>query len=389
MASRRKLLACLPMASLLALLVACAPAPSSPTSTSVPKAAEKPAATAIPKEAEKPAATPIGQTAEKPAAKPTDNFYAGKTIRVVVGSSTGGQYDGWARLLARHMPKYIPGNPTMVVENMPGAGGMVAANYMYNVAPRDGTVISTFASGMVTNQLIGTQGVQYEMQKFNWLGAVANTTNVCIATERSGVTSFEDILPPKRKQVIFGSSGPGTNSHDYPLLLNALLDANIKMVSGYQGNNEVRLAIEKGEVDGYCVVWETAKALHQPWIDAGQPKFNYIVQFAFQKHPELPNVPNAYEVLKNDEDRAVLKLLLGPDQFFWPFAAPPGVPADRVAILRKALADAFRDPDLNAEAERAKWVKNPQTGEQIDAYLKDLMQTPESAARRYKQLVGR
>jgi tripartite-type tricarboxylate transporter receptor subunit TctC len=272
---------------------------------------------------------------------------------------------------------------------MAGAGSMIAANHIYNVAPKDGSVIGTFGGGMLSNQVLGLDGVQFDMQKYNWLGAVASTTNVCTALDAGAPRSITDTLPPKSQELVLGSTGAGNNTYDYPLLLAKLSGANLKLVSGYPGNNEVRLAMEKGEVDAYCVAWDTAKALHQPWVEAGTPKFSYIVQFGPTRIPELPQVPTAGELLANDEDRAVMRLLVGPDQFFWPFTAPPGVPAERVAILRNAMARAFDDPELNAEAQKAKWTKSPVSGEQIERLLGELLASPEPIKQRFKQLLGR
>jgi hypothetical protein len=173
------------------------------------------------------------------------------------------------------------------------------------------------------------------------------------------------------------------------MLLSGLLDANIKLISGYPGNNEIRLAVRRGELTTYCLVWDAAKVQHRPWVEAGEPKFNYIVQFGLQKHPELPNVTNAYELLRGEEERALMRLLIVPDQFFYPFAAPPDVPPERVALLRRAMAQAFNDPELNAEVERTGLEKNPQSGELIEQRVKELLETPEALRQRFKQLTGR
>jgi tripartite-type tricarboxylate transporter receptor subunit TctC len=365
----------------LALAWACAPQAPAPTS-----APAKPAATPAPAKAEPPPAAPA-QPAEKPAAKPADTFYAGKTIRVITGFTPGGLFDGWSRLLAKHMPKHIPGNPTMVVENMPGAGSLTAANHVYKVAPKDGTVIGNFIQSHILNQITGLAGVEFEMQSYEWLGAVSNAVPACVARDETGVKTFADAIPPSGRQVILGTSAPGSTGYDYPVVMSKALGANFKIVTGYPGNNEVRLAIEKGEVEGYCVAYEVLKPTLQPWIEAGQPKVSIFVQAPpeGQKHPEMPNVPVIWDFVKNEDDKKVFKLLIAPEQFYWPFALPPGTPTDRVQILRKAMADAFNDPELAADADKAKWTKNPVTGEQIQKVIKDVLDTPEPIKARLRE----
>jgi tripartite-type tricarboxylate transporter receptor subunit TctC len=378
--SRRAVLLVVALALALAGCTRATPAPS-PSPAPTADSGASPAA--------KPAAPAAARAADKPAASPADQFYAGKTVRVIVGFSAGGNYDIWARLLARSMPRYLPGNPTMVVENMTGAGSLVAANYLYNIAPKDGSVFGTFGAGNIVGQLVGAPGIEFDVARFNWLGAPIDGTYTCIALESSGARTLEDLLPPRRQQVILGTSGPGSATHDYGMLLIGLLDANIKLLSGYPGNNEIRLAVRRGELDSYCAVWDSAKVQHRPWVEAGEPKFNYIVQFGLQRHPELPNVTNAYELLRSDEDRALMRLLIIPDQFFYPFAAPPGVPAERVALLRQAMAQAFEDPDLIAETERTGLDKNPQPGDRIEQLVRELLATPDPVKARFKQLSGR
>jgi len=267
----------------------------------------------------------------------------------------------------------------MVVENMPGAGSLTAANHVFKVAPKDGTVIGNFIQSMILNQITGLPGIEFDMQSYEWLGAVSDTVPACVAREETGVKTLEDAIPPKSKPVILGTSAPGSTGYDYPAVMIKALGANFKIVTGYPGNAEVRLAIEKGEVDGYCVAWEVLRPTLQPWIEAGEPKFSVFLQAPPEgkKHPELPDVPVIWDFLKSEEEKQVFKLLIAPDQFYWPFAAPPGTPPERVQVLRKAMADAFNDPELNADAEKARWTKNPVTGEQIQQIIKDVLAAPE------------
>jgi hypothetical protein len=186
-----------------------------------------------------------------------------------------------------------------------------------------------------------------------------------------------------------GGIAPGTAADDYTLLLNSMLNTNIKVVSGYPGNAQIRTAIEQGEVHAYCLSVDAARVQHQAWDEAGTPKYNTIMQFGLQRNPQIPNVTNPYELLTSDEDKAVLRIEFTPDQFFYPFAAPPGVPADRVAALRKAFLDAFKDPELEEEAQRVKLEKDPQPGERIVQLVNDILATPDPVVQRYKQIVGR
>jgi tripartite-type tricarboxylate transporter receptor subunit TctC len=277
----------------------------------------------------------------------------------------------------------------MIVENMPGAGSAVAVNTLSNAMPKDGTVFATFNSSLVINQLIKAPGVEYDFRQLNWIGAPMNSTLTCIAAEASGVRTIEDSMPPKRQELLMGGIAPGTAADDYALLLNSMLNTNIKLVSGYPGNAQIRNAIEQGEVHAYCLSLDAAKVQHQAWNDAGTPKYNTIMQFGTQRNPQIPNVTNPYELVTSEEDKAVLRIEFTSDQFFYPFAAPPGVPADRVAALRKAFLDALKDPELEDDAQKVKLEKDPQSGERILQLVNEVLATPDPVVQRYKQIVGR
>jgi tripartite-type tricarboxylate transporter receptor subunit TctC len=346
---------------------------------------------AVPSPSLSPAAKPAAPAAA-PAAfneQAVADFYRGKTLRVIVGYSAGGQFDLWARLLAKYMPKYLPGTPNIIVENMTGAGGLVTANYLYNAAPKDGTAFGTFTANLVTSQLIRAQGVEFDARQFNWVGAPMNSTMTCAAAESSGVLTIEDSMPPKRQELIMGGTAPGSAGDDYTHLLNNLLSTNIKLVSGYPGNAQIRTAIENGEVHAYCLSLDAAKVQHRAWDEAGTPKYNIIMQFGMQKNPQLPNVTNVYDLMKSEEDKALLRMEFAPDQAFFPFIATPGIPADRVAALRKGFLDALRDPELEAEAARLNLDKDPQPGERVQQLVNELLATPDPVVQRYKQIVGR
>jgi tripartite-type tricarboxylate transporter receptor subunit TctC len=377
------------------------PAPSTGSGQALSKA-EGPAASPVAQPATSPAAKPSeakpalskaeGQAtspAAKPAAKPEEAFYAGKTIRLVVGASPGGGYDVWARLFAKHMPRHLPGAPSMVVENMAGAASMLAANHVYNTAPKDGTVIGSFFPGLIGNQLLGVQGIEYDMAKYGWVGTISEPTVVCTTTERSGFRTLQDILPPARPKINMGTAGKGSVSYDYPVLFNALMNTNMNIVSGYPGHNEVRAAMEKGEVDGYCLVYGAAKPQHRPWQDGGF-KFHYIAQIGLKnsEESELKGVPNAYEMLQSEDDRAVFKLLIGQSEAFYPYATPPGTPAERVALLRDAWSKTLADPEMKADADKARLVILKKDGAELEKFVNDLLASPENIKKRFKELLG-
>lgn len=390
--------------ALVVLAAACAPvAPSAPPTAAAPVNSPAPAKPAAPSPtviSQSPSLMPspsVAAAAIPPASivattfneQAIADFYRGKTMRIIVAYSAGGQFDLWARVLAKYMPRYLPGSPVIIVENMPGAGGLVAANYLYNGAPKDGTALATFTANHVTSQLIQAPSVAYDARQFNWIGAPMNSTMTCVALESSGVRTLQDTMPPKRQELIMGGNARGSAGDDYALLLNDLLNTNIKLVSGYPGNAQIRTAMENGEVQAYCLARDAAKVQHQGWDEAGTPKYNTFVQFGLRPNPELPNVPNAYELLKSEEDKAVLRMEFAPDQAFFPIIAPPGIPADRVAALRKAYLDTMNDPELEAETRRLKMDKDPQSGERIQQLVNELLATPDQAVERYKQIVGR
>jgi tripartite-type tricarboxylate transporter receptor subunit TctC len=275
----------------------------------------------------------------------------------------------------------------MIVENMAGAASLTAANHIYNVAPKDGTVIGNFSQALLLNQITGGEGVNLDMAKFEWLGAISDVTLACLARDETGVKSFADAVAPASKRVVLGSSAPGSTSYDYPLVASQLAGANFKIVTGYPGNAEIRLAIEKNEVEGYCVGWEVLKPTLQAWDVGGTVKYSIFIQFPPEgrKHPEMANVPVIWDFVKA-EDRPLIKLLISPEQFMWPFAVPPGTPPDRIAALRKAMFDSFEDPELNADAQKAKWDKRPVTGEKIQVLVKDVLDTPAPLVARFKEL---
>jgi len=298
------------------------------------------------------------------------DFYQGKTINLVIGYSVGGGYDLYARVLGKYLGKHIPGKPNVVPMNMTGAGSLRAANYIYSVAAKDGTVIGTFSRGMAIAPLVAT--AQFDARKFTWLGSVTKDVSVCITWHASQIKSWEDM---SSRQFIAGGEGAGSDPDVFALMYKNVLGAKVKLVSGYHGTSDITLAMERGEVDGLCgISWSTIKARHADWVKA--KKINIPVQAALQKDPDLSDVPLATELIKDEEKQQILRLLLTTQLLARPFAAPPEIPADRKEILRKAFDDTMNDPEFRAEADKLKLDVDPIQGSAIDAMLQEIYATP-------------
>jgi len=305
------------------------------------------------------------------------DFYRGKTIEIYINVSVGGGYDLYARMVARHLGKHIPGNPTIFPKNMEGAGGMRLANWLYNVAPKDGTALGAVARATAFEPLLGNKSAQYDGRRFNYIGSANDEVSVCVAWHTSGVRTFEDA---KKTQLVVGANGTSEDTYQYPALLNHMFGSRFKMVSGYPGGNDINLAMERGEVQGRCSIpWSTVKATRKFWID--EKKVNLLMQYSLGKHADLPDVPLIMDLAKTDEQRNILKLIFGRQVMGRPLAAPPDVPKDRVAMLRKAFMDTMADKDFLAEAEKAKFEVTPVSGEKIESLVLDVYRntTPELA----------
>src|SRR6266702_104344 len=282
-------------------------------------------------------------------------FYKGKQITVIVGSSAGGGYDIYARLVSRHLPKHIPGNPAIMVTNMAGAGSNAAAAHLFNVAPRDGTVIGALQNSAVLDSLLDallgdTKRLRHDATKFVHLGSATIDHYVCIARADAAVKSFKDVLA---QELIIGASQPGTSTRDFPVLLNTMAGAKFRIVTGYPGTREITLAIEKGEVQGLCgFSWSSLSAQRPDWLKSGF--IRVLVQEHDKGHPALNKmgVPLAVDYAKPPDNRRIMELIYSSETFGRPYMMPPGVPADRVAALRKAFLDALRDKELLADAEK-------------------------------------
>lgn len=317
------------------------------------------------------------------AASAVEDFYRGKTLTIVVGSTPGGGYDNYARLLARHLGPHIPGNPAVSVQNMPGASTSVAAVYMYNVAPRDGLSMVAVTAGALMEPLLGDQ-VQSRInpQKFNYIGSATTDVYVCVARRDSGVRKFEDVL---QRELVVGAAAEGGSARDFPQLLNRAIGAKFKIISGYPGNRETTLAVDRGEVSGVCGnSFGGLHALRPEWFAADSP-VNVIVQESMTGHPELNQrgVPLAISYAKSDEQRSMLQLLYGELLFSRPFAMPPDTPSERVVAIRRAVADSFADPELLADAQKVNLeVVEPASGSEVQSIIARLYATdPDIVAR--------
>jgi tripartite-type tricarboxylate transporter receptor subunit TctC len=370
------------------LSAACAPgaAPAPPTSppTSAPAPTQP---TGVPTAAAKPTeqlpAKPAQAPAPKVEAKAIEEFYRGKTVRIIVGFAPGGGFDVIGRLLARYLGKHIPGNPAIIVENMPGAAGGIAANHLYKAAPKDGTVLSVFAEPKIRDQLLQGEGIEFDARDFSWLGSTQVQTTICIARADTGITNFKDLQAGK--ELIVGTTGPGSNLHDFPAVLKSVLGANLKLVSGYEGTNRIAVALEGGELSGMCNPWETLNATKSDWFSSNPPYVTNLVQQGTEKHPDLPNVPMAEEFAQSTEDKQIIRAATSTLAISKPLAGPPGMPAERVAALRQALEATMKDPELIAEAEKAQVDLSYKAAEVVEATVKEILDTPPDAAERLKQ----
>jgi tripartite-type tricarboxylate transporter receptor subunit TctC len=311
------------------------------------------------------------------------DFYRGRNITVIVGYTAGGGYDLYARALSRHMGKHIPGNPNFVVQNLTGAGSLNAANNIYNVASKDGTVFGTFARGLPMEPLIGTAKVQFEPTKFTWLGSGTNEMSVCATWHTSPVKNWNDMLS---KDFAVGGEGAGSDPDTFAVLLKNVFGSKLKLVTGYHGTSDITLAIERGEVDGRCGwSYSSIKSTRPAWLP--EKKLNILIQLAMAKSPELPDVPLITD-LANDRQKQILKLVLSRQVVGRPFAGPPGIPDDRKQALRKAFDETLKDPAFLEEAQKTKLDVNPVSGAEVDALMAELYRTPKDIVEEARRAIA-
>jgi tripartite-type tricarboxylate transporter receptor subunit TctC len=305
------------------------------------------------------------------AAQTPEQFYAGKTIDFVIGYPPGGSNDTLGRLVARHLGKHIPGKPTVVPKNMPGAGSFLAVNTVFNVSPKDGTVIGIGAPTMALDEKLGTQGVRFKTAELNWIGRLDSLINIVFMWKTSPVKTFADA---QRIEATLSGTGIGSTVSIYPTVMNNVFGTKFKLVMGYKGSNEAMLAVERGEVEGHSTSWTALKVAHPDWIR--DKSVSLLVQFSLHRHAELPDLPTAVDLARNDEERQVLSAVMNAAEVGTAFFTTPGAPADRVTTLRRAFDAAVKDPELLAEAEKIRVGVSPLAGEALQKLVASVSDLP-------------
>jgi tripartite-type tricarboxylate transporter receptor subunit TctC len=320
-----------------------------------------------------------------PGALAQEPFYRGKTIRIIVGLSAGGGYDAYSRLIARHLGKHIPGNPTVIVENMPGAASLIATNHLYKVAKPDGLTIGHFLGGLFLQQLLGKPGIEFDARKFEYIGVPAQDHFVFGLSKASGITSAEQWMT-SRRMVKIGGVGSGSATDDIPRILVATIGLPVQLVTGYKGTADVKLAFNSGEVHGVCNAWESFQATWRKEVDAGD--VNMVLQASGKGHPELAKVPLAISFARTDEARRLIEASVHSiPPTTRPYVLPPGTPKERVEMLRKALMNALRDPELLAEAQKAKLDINPADGAELERNVREIFSLEPALVARLREIL--
>jgi tripartite-type tricarboxylate transporter receptor subunit TctC len=318
---------------------------------------------------------PSAQAQEEP-------FFRDKTLRIIVGSAPGGGYDAYARLVGDHMRRHIPGNPQIVVQNMPGAGSLVATNHIANVAPKDGTVIGAINAGMTTHPLLRPDQAKFDPRKMNWIGSTLREFHIGLVRSNSPVKVMADT-----QKIEIPVAGTGGTTSTYPVITNAILDTKFKVVQGYPGTAQGMLAMERGEVDGLIgITWASIKATQAAALRDG--KIRLLAQFGLRKHPELPSVPLVLDLAKTQEDQAAMRLVFSAQEVGRPWVAPEGVPPKTVAILRKAFDDTMADPEFRADAAKRKLDLDPTPGTEIQSVVENIFKTPPAVVERIKPFLA-
>lgn len=299
-----------------------------------------------------------------------DDFYKGKTLRIIVGFAAGGGFDTYSRAISRHMGKHIPGNPTIIVENMTGAGSLIAANHVYKVAKPDGLTIGHFIGGLFMQQVQGRPGIEFDALKFEYVGVPVKENVVCALTKASGITSAEKWMASKTP-IKVGGTAPGSTTDDVPKILREAIGLSLQVIAGYKGTADIRLAADSGELAGGCWAWESIKVTWRKALESGD--VNIVLQAIPKSHPELSSIPLAINFAKTEEARTLIQVGIH-DQvaITRPYVLPPGTPKDRVRLMRQAFVDTLKDKDFLAEAEKSKLDLDPLTGEELEAKVSGL-----------------
>ncbi len=302
-----------------------------------------------------------------------DDFYKGKTIRFVVGFAAGGGYDLSARIVGRHIGKHIPGNPTVVVENMTGAGSLIAANYTYNSAKPDGLFVGIWNGAYVLRQALGDKAVRFDARRLGWIGAPTKGTPFCAIMGHTGLKSLKEIIAANR-ELKMGSTGPGSTYDDIPQILNRTIGTKFKVVSGYEGTGPILVAMRRKEVDGGCWTWESGRTTARPMLDAkGEEKLIPFLIHNKEPDPEVKDLPLLTEVIKGEDNLSAYRTWAGTYEFQRPFSVPPGTSKDRLQILRKAFANTMKDREFIAEAEKSRLEVTYVSPEEIDKHVNQVL----------------
>jgi tripartite-type tricarboxylate transporter receptor subunit TctC len=318
------------------------------------------------------------------AAQSVADFYRGRTVTISVGLSAGGGYDLHARVLARYFGKHLPGTPAVVVKNAPGAGGLTLVNSLYSALPRDGSELATFERGILLEPLLDPSQARFDPLRFSWIGSTDNDVSTCLSWHTAAVKTMDDVM---RQELIVGGTGSTAIANTFPRVLNAVLGTKFRVIPGYPGANDALLAMERGETQGFCSLgFSTLEAIRPGWMR--DRKVNIFVQLALQKSSEHPDVPLALDFAKTEADREAIALIVSPNLFARPFAAPPGVPPDRIDALRKAFDETMTDPDYVADAKAKGLHIDLVTGAELDAVLRRIYATPKEIVTRVKEAVN-
>ncbi|MBI2359715.1 MAG: hypothetical protein HYV04_12595 [Deltaproteobacteria bacterium] len=315
----------------------------------------------------------------------THDFFKGRTVRIVVGFTAGGAFDAYSRTIGRHLGKHLPGASTIIVENMPGAGSLIAANHVYKAARPDGLTIGNFIGGIFVGQILGRPGIEFDALKFGYVGSPMRENPVCVTSKSSDVTSLEKWRSSKMP-VKLGATGPGASSYDFPAVLKAAVGLPIQIVSGYKGAPEIRLAMQGGELHGTCIGWESLRVTSRKDIESGD--MVVVLQIVASAHSELPNIPVAINFANTEEGRQLIQAgIHDVSTLVRPYVVPPGTPKERVQFLRKAFAETLADPEFLAEAKKSNLDIEPLAGEDLERTVAKLFRlTPSVMAELKKAL---
>lgn len=320
-----------------------------------------------------------------PASAQEDTYFKGKEISIGIGFGAGGGYDTYGRLMARHFGRFVPGNPTVIAKNEPGAGGMKLAGSIYNVAKKDGTELALFAATTALEPLFGTTDAMYETTKFTWIGNLDSDVSSCGTWKHAGIKSWEDM---KTRETTFGATGPAAITSIHPLVLGSLFGLKTKVILGYQGTRDVNLAMQRGEVDGTCGLYMSSiRSQYKDDVAAGN--LNIAMTLGKQRTADFPNVPSVFELIKNDDDRKLAELIFGSDAIGRPIAAPPGLAPERAATLRKAFDAMVKDAAFLAEASKIGLGVEAMSGEEVQKTFAAFYQTPKPVVERAMKAMGR